>query len=31
LYNLEFSLPKNDLYQVWLKLASWFYGRLNTS
>jgi hypothetical protein len=25
--NLEFSIPKNDLYQVWLKLAHWFWER----
>jgi hypothetical protein len=24
LNNLEFPIPKDDLYQVWLKLASWF-------
>jgi hypothetical protein len=24
LYNSEFPLPKDDLYQLWLKLASWF-------
>jgi hypothetical protein len=27
LNNLEFPLPKNDLYQVWLKLAGWFWRR----
>jgi hypothetical protein len=27
LYNLEFPLPKDDLYQVWLKLARWFWRR----
>jgi hypothetical protein len=27
LKNLEFPLPKNDLYQVWLKLVRWFYRR----
>jgi hypothetical protein len=27
LYNFEFPLPKDDLYQVWLKLASWFWRR----
>jgi hypothetical protein len=25
--NLEFPLPKDDLYQVWLKLACWFWRR----
>jgi hypothetical protein len=24
---IEFTLPKNDLYQVWLKLADWFGKR----
>jgi hypothetical protein len=27
LYNSEFPLPKDDLYQLWLKLASWFWRR----
>jgi hypothetical protein len=27
LNNLEFPLPKDDLCQVWLKLASWFWRR----
>ena len=27
LNNLEFPSPKNDLYQVWLKLARWFWRR----
>jgi hypothetical protein len=27
LNNLEFSIPKDDLYQVWFKLASWFQRR----
>jgi hypothetical protein len=27
LNNLEFVIPKEDLYQVWLKLASWFRRR----
>jgi hypothetical protein len=27
LYNLEFPLPKSDLYKVWLKLACWFWRR----
>jgi hypothetical protein len=27
LNNLEFPLPKNDLYQVWLKLACWFWRK----
>jgi hypothetical protein len=27
LNNLEFPLLKNDLYQVWLKLAYWFWRR----
>ena len=27
LNNLEFPLPKDDLYQVWLKLACWFWRR----
>jgi hypothetical protein len=27
LNNLESPLPKDDLYQVWLKLASWFWRR----
>jgi hypothetical protein len=27
LYNLEVPLPMDDLYKVWLKLASWFYRR----
>jgi hypothetical protein len=25
LNNLEFPLPKDDLYQVWLKLVRWFW------
>jgi hypothetical protein len=25
LYSFDFLLPKNDLHQVWLKLASWFW------
>jgi hypothetical protein len=25
LNNLEFHLPKDELYQVWLKLACWFW------
>jgi hypothetical protein len=28
LNNLEFPLPKDDLYQVLLKLAYWFWRRL---
>ena len=27
LNKLEFPSPKNDLYQVWLKLACWFWRR----
>ena len=27
LYHFEFPLPKDDLYQVWLKLACWFWRR----
>jgi hypothetical protein len=27
LNKLEFPLPKNDLCQVWLKLAQWFWRR----
>jgi hypothetical protein len=27
LCNFEFPLPKDDLYQVLLKLASWFWRR----
>jgi hypothetical protein len=27
LYNFEFPLPKDDLYQVLLKLAFWFWRR----
>jgi hypothetical protein len=27
LNNLEFPLPKDDLSQVWLKLADWFWRR----
>jgi hypothetical protein len=27
LYNFEFPLPKDDLYQVLLKLACWFWRR----
>jgi hypothetical protein len=27
LNNLEFPLPMSDLYQVWLKLACWFWRR----
>jgi hypothetical protein len=27
LYNFIFPLPKNDLYQVWFKLACWFWRR----
>jgi hypothetical protein len=27
LYNFILSLPKDDLYQVWLKLACWFWRR----
>jgi hypothetical protein len=27
LYNFEFPLPRDDLYQVWLKLACWFWRR----
>jgi hypothetical protein len=27
LYNLEFPLPNDDLYQVLLKLACWFWKR----
>ena len=27
LYKLEFPLPKDDLYLVWLKLNVWFWGR----
>jgi hypothetical protein len=27
LYNFEFPLPKDDLYQVLLKLACWFWKR----
>jgi hypothetical protein len=27
LNKLEFPSPKNDLYQVWLKLACWFWKR----
>jgi hypothetical protein len=27
LNNLEFPLPKDDLYQLWLKLACWFWRR----
>jgi hypothetical protein len=26
-YNFEFPLPKDDLYQVLLKLAFWFWRR----
>jgi hypothetical protein len=29
LNNLEFPLPKEYLYQVWLKLACWFWRRRN--
>jgi hypothetical protein len=25
LYNFTFPLPKDDLYHIWLKLASWFW------
>jgi hypothetical protein len=25
--NFEFPLPKDDLYQVWLRLATWFWKR----
>jgi hypothetical protein len=25
--NFEFPLPKDDLYQVWLKFAYWFWRR----
>jgi hypothetical protein len=27
LYNFEFSLPKDDLYHILLKLACWFWRR----
>jgi hypothetical protein len=27
LYNSESSLPKDDLCQLWLKLAQWFWRR----
>ena len=27
LNKLEFPLPKDDLCQIWLKLAQWFYRR----
>jgi hypothetical protein len=27
LYNSEFPLPKDDLCQLWLKLACWFWRR----
>jgi hypothetical protein len=27
LYNFRFPLSKDDLYQVWLKLARWFWRR----
>jgi hypothetical protein len=27
LYKLEFPLPKDNLYQVWLNLATWFWRR----
>jgi hypothetical protein len=27
LYNLEFPLPKYNLYQIWMKLACWFWRR----
>jgi hypothetical protein len=27
LKNLKFPLPKDDVYQVWLKLACWFWSR----
>jgi hypothetical protein len=27
LKNLEFPLPKDDLFQLWLKLACWFWRR----
>jgi hypothetical protein len=27
LYNTESSLPKDDLCQLWLKLAQWFWRR----
>jgi hypothetical protein len=27
LYKLEFPLPKNNLYHVWLNLACWFWRR----
>ena len=26
-YSFEFPLPKDDLYQVWMKLACWFWRR----
>jgi hypothetical protein len=28
LYNFEFPLPMDDLYQVWLKLDVWFWRKL---
>jgi hypothetical protein len=27
LNNLEFPLPKDNLYQVWFNLACWFWRR----
>jgi hypothetical protein len=27
LKNLEFPLPKDDMYKVWLKLTGWFWKR----
>jgi hypothetical protein len=27
LYNFESPLPMDDLYQVWLKLACWFWRK----
>jgi hypothetical protein len=30
LNKLEFPSPMGDMYQVWLKLASWFWRRLKT-
>jgi hypothetical protein len=28
LYNFEFPLPKDNLYQIWLELACWFWRRI---
>jgi hypothetical protein len=27
MYNFDIPLPKDDLYQVWLKWARWFWRR----